>query len=282
MIKIHSTLMLILILCLAGCNSQTQSTISNASNTLSGKLIITGSSTIAPLAAELAKQFEKENANTKIDVQTGGSSRGIADIRQGLANIGMVSRQLKTAEKDLTSHLLAKDGVSMIVHKSNPLKNLSEKQVRDIYTGEINNWKSINGISKKITVINKAEGRSTLEVFEKFFQLKNSQIKPDIIIGDNEQAVKLVAKNPYAIAYVSIGTAEYDMNLNIPIKTVALNGIPASTETLLNNQFPLSRELNFITRGNMSTLAKAFIDYSKSTMANSIIEGFGFVPTQPR
>ena len=277
MINIRSILIISAFLSLYACDSPPPD-----SDTLSGKIIITGSSTIAPLAAELAKQFEKNNTNTKIDVQTGGSSRGIADIRQGIANIGMVSRQLKTTEKDLTAHLVAKDGVSMVVHISNPVQNLSAIQIQNIYQGKINNWKSINGIDKRITVINKAEGRSTLEVFEKYFKLKNSQIKPDIIIGDNEQAIKLVAKNPYAIAYVSIGTAEYDIKLNIPIKTVSLNGIPASTVTLLSNEFPLSRELNFITQGNIPTLAKAFIDYTQSEMANSIIEGFGFVPIHPR
>ena len=284
MIKICSAVTLSITLTIGGCGDQQSSTSTQPSQVLpqlSGKLIVTGSSTIAPLAAELAKEFEKLNTNTKIDVQTGGSSRGIADVKQGISNIGMVSRSLKINENDLTAHLVAQDGVSIIVHKDNPINELSDKQIKDIYLGKINNWKNINGVDKKITVINKAEGRSTLEVFTKYFDLKNTLIKPDIIIGDNEQAVKLVAKNPNAIAYVSIGTAEYDMKLGITIKTLALNGIAASTVTLRNKQFPLSRELNFVTIGVPTMLAQAFIDYTQSQAANSIIEGFGFVPTQP-
>ena len=69
--------------------------------------------------------------------------------------------------------------------------------------------------------------------------------------------------------------------MGIPIKTLALNGVPASTETLLSNQFPLNRKLNFITKENMPALTKAFIKYAQSNTANSIIEGFGFVPTHP-
>ena len=142
-------------------------------------------------------------------MQTGGSSRGITDIKQGTSDIGMVSRKLNPKESDLTSHLLAKDGFSIIVHESNPILELSEDQIKQIYLGKIDSWKSLNDIDKKITVINNAEGRSTLEVFIKYFNLKNTQIKPSIIIGDNEQAVKLVVNNPHAIAYVSIGTAEW-------------------------------------------------------------------------
>jgi len=268
---------------LASCSPQqpTPDLKRNKPITLSGKLTITGSSTIAPLAAELAKQFEKQHPNTKVDVQTGGSSRGITDIRRGTSDIGMVSRKLKSNESDLTSHLLAKDGVSIIVHKSNPILELSEHQIKQIYLNKIDNWKLLNGMDKKITVINKAEGRSTLEVFLKHFNLNNTQIKPSIIIGDNEQAVKLVANNPHAIAYVSIGTAEYDIGLGVPIKTLALNGIPANKKALISKQFPLSRELNFITKENISALTIAFINFSQSKTANSIIEGFGFVPTHP-
>lgn len=283
-----------IMLLMTGCEQQInqQNNINTNSETkqLSGKLNITGSSTIAPLAAELAKTFENKNPQLRINVQTGGSSRGLADIRQGLSDIGMVSRKLKSDENDVYAHLLAKDGVSIIVHKNNPILSLTEEQIKAIYLGKINNWKSLNGIDKKITVINKAEGRSTLEVFLHFFQLKNIDIKPDVIIGDNEQGVKLVSRNPYAIAYVSIGTAEYNVRSGTSIKTLPLNGIEATTDKLASGEFPLSRELNLITKSDQSSLlttsssasaasiAQAFIAFSRTDEASKIIKDFGFVP----
>lgn len=74
------------------------------------RLLITGSSSVAPLAAEVAKRFEQQNKGVRIDVQSGGSSRGIADARNGLADIGMVSRALKSDETDLQAHTVALDG----------------------------------------------------------------------------------------------------------------------------------------------------------------------------
>ena len=268
-----------------GC-SQSESTNTNSasgsdlnkSDRLIGTLNITGSSTIAPLAAELANKLEGKHPKLKINVQTGGSSRGLADIRQGTSDIGMVSRKLKTEENDIQAHLLAKDGVSIIVHSTNPITSLTTEQIKAIYRGQIHNWKTLNGIDKKITVINKAEGRSTLEVFLKFFNLKNTDIKPDIVIGDNEQGVKLVSRNPNAIAYVSIGTAEYNVKSSTTIKALPLNGIAATTEKLASGEFPLSRELNFVSKGPVSHLAKAFFTYSQSDEASAIIKDFGFVP----
>lgn len=272
----------IVVLILSACEKPSANTTNHKSPDLSGKLTITGSSTVAPLASELAKKFEESHKLVKIDVQTGGSSRGIADVRRHISDIGMVSRQLKNTENDLTPHLLAIDGVSIIVNTANPVTELTMQQIRDIYQKKITNWASITGVDKDIIVINKAEGRSTLEVFTHHFGLKNSEIKPDSIIGDNEQGVKLVAGNPHAIAYVSIGTAEYSSNHGVKIKALPLNGVPATTKTLTDNQFPLRRELNFVTIGNLSPLANAFLSFSRSPDANSIIKEYGFVALSSR
>ena len=84
---------------------------SNSTNSESQKLTLTGSSTVAPLASEMAKKFEAEHPEVRIDVQTGGSSRGFADAVQGLADIGMVSRALKDEETNkFQSYAIATDG----------------------------------------------------------------------------------------------------------------------------------------------------------------------------
>ena len=92
------------------------------------KLTLTGSSTVAPLALEIAKRFEARNPGVRVDVQSGGSGRGLSDARKGLAQIGMVSRALKDDEKDLTAFTIAMDGVCVILHKSNQVAALKCKQ----------------------------------------------------------------------------------------------------------------------------------------------------------
>ncbi len=248
---------------------------------LKGKLVLTGSSTIAPLAAEIGKRFESLHPRVRVDVQTGGSSRGVADARRGLADIGTVSRALKPNEQDLLSFTLAKDGVAIIVHQSNPIKKLSNQQIIAIYQGKIKNWKTVGGNNRPITVINKAEGHSTLELFLKYFGLKNSQIKPHVIIGDNEQGIKTVAGNPNAIGYVSIGSAEYSATHNIPIKLLPMKGVPASIKNVANGTFPLSRPLNLVTKVVPRGLAKEFIDYSLSNKVHDLIQRQYFVPINP-
>lgn len=271
-----SLVTLLIVTLLGATGSATGQT--TAADTLSGKLVITGASTLAPLIAEIGKRFESLHAKVRVDVQTGGSSRGVADARQGLADIGMVSRAMKDDEKDLHAFPVARDGVGIILHKENPVQALTDEQVVAIYTGKIPNWEEVGGKDAPVTVVNKAEGRSTLEVFLHYFKMKNTDVKAHVIIGDNEQGIKTVAGNRNAIGYVSIGTAEYDESQGVPIKLLSVGGIASSTENVRNGTFPLSRPLHIVTRTPPTGLAKAFIDYALSKAVHDIIKQQYFVP----
>lgn len=253
--------------------------LSPAAHAADNKLVLTGSSTVAPLALEIGKRFEAQNPGMRVDVQTGGSTRGVADAMNGLADIGMVSRALKPAEANaLTAHTIAMDGVALIVHASNPLKQLDDAQIKAIYTGQIRDWRVLGGASRPITVVSKAEGRSTLELFLHYTGLKNSQIRAQAVIGDNQQGIKTVAGNPDAIGYVSLGAAEYAAGHGVPIRLLPMGGVDATTDAVRSGRFPLSRPLNLVTRGAPSPLAARFIAFAQSLAVRGLIEAQYFVP----
>lgn len=274
----------LLVLCVVtgGCGERELATASPSENYLvGGKLILTGSSTVAPLTGEIGKRFEVEFPHARIDVQSGGSSRGIADVRQGLADLGMVSRDLKAGEKDLVSFVIARDGIGIIVHESNPVERLSNEQITSIYTKKIKNWGEVGGENAPIIVVNKAEGRSTLEIFLEYFSLRNSEIGADIVIGENVQGLKTVAINSNAIGYVSIGAAEFDIAKGAPIKLLPLNGIAATADAVATGEYPLSRALNLVSRSQPEGLSEAFIAFARSAQMKPVITELGFVPVAP-
>ncbi len=239
-------------------------------------LTLTGSSTVAPLAAEIGKRFEQKHPGVRVDVQTGGSSRGVTDATSGLADIGMVSRVLKDDE-NLKSFTIAQDGIAMTVNKDNPVKALTRDQVIAIYTGKITKWSEVGGKDAAITVINKAEGRATLELFCHHFGLKNSDIKAQVVIGDNEQEVKTVSGNAEAIGYVSIGSAEVDIQAGVPIKMLPLEGIAATVDHVRDGTWPLSRPLNLVTKSDPTGVAKEFIELATSKDVEDLIKDLAFV-----
>ncbi|QEG39608.1 phosphate ABC transporter substrate-binding protein [Roseimaritima ulvae] len=268
---------LLLVLLLAGCGSQTSSE--------STTVVLTGSSTVAPLMSEIGKRFEQTHPGVRVDVQSGGSSRGVADVRRGLADIGMVSRALKADEQELHAVTIARDGIGMIVHRDNPVAVLTDAQIVDIFTGQVQNWNEVGGNDAPITVVNKAEGRSTLELFLQHFELDNQAVQADVVIGDNEQGVKTVAGNPHAIGYVSIGTAEYDAAAGVPIRLLPLGGVEASIANVQNGSFPLSRPLNLVFREQDAPLpqglAGALVEFARSPAMHATIKEQYFVPLSP-
>jgi phosphate transport system substrate-binding protein len=265
---------------LQGCSTPNNAATNNTSKS-QGKLVLTGSSTVAPLVSEIAKRFEAEHSGVRVDVQSGGSGRGITDARQGTVDIGMVSRALKPEEKDLQAFSIARDGVTVILNKNNPVKSLTDKQIVDIYIGKVTNWRSVGGKDGAITVVNKAEGRSTLELFAYYFKLKNTDIKAQVVIGENEQGIKTVAGNPNAIGYVSIGSAEASVQggagNGVAIKLLPVNGIAATTANVQNGTFPISRPLNLVTKTQPQGLAKEFIDFAESQQVSDIVKKQNFV-----
>ncbi|MBN8910708.1 MAG: substrate-binding domain-containing protein, partial [Rhizobiales bacterium] len=158
---------------------------------------------------------------------------------------------------------------------------LTDQQVVDIYTGKLTDWAAVGGQPGAITVVNKAEGRSTLELFIAHFKLKASDIKAQVVIGDNQQGVKTVAGNPGAIGYVSVGTAEFEAGQGSRIKLLSLGGVAASIANVRNGSFPLARPLHLVTKTEPSGLVKDLIEFAQSADVNDIIEEQYFVPLGP-
>jgi len=240
-------------------------------------LVLTGSSTIAPMLAEVAQQYERANPGVRIDVQSGGSSRGIGDVRSGLADIGMVSRALEGTERNLHAYPIARDGVGIILNAQNPIDALTKAQVAAIYRGEIESWQEVGGRDAKIVVVQKAAGRATLEVFLEYFGLDNRDVEADVIAGENEQAVKTVAGSRAAIGYVSIGTAAVDIEHGVPIKLLDVGGVAPILENLRSGVYPIARPLNLVTREPATGLAADFIEFVRSPATTLLIEAQYFV-----
>jgi phosphate transport system substrate-binding protein len=244
-------------------------------------LSITGSSTMAPLVADIGKRFEELHPDIRVDVQAGGSSRGTRDVRSGMAAIGMISRAPAADEADLGAFLVAIDGIGIIVHGDNPVAELTDAQIVALFTGQVRNWRDVGGPDLPVAVVNKSEGRSTLELFLAHFRLGNRQIRADVVIGDNQQGIKTVSANPGAVGYVSIGTAEREILEGASIRLLPLGGVAATVENVRRGRFPLARPLHLVTQGAPAGTTLAFIEFARSGVVDDLVAEHFFVP-RPR
>lgn len=258
------------ILVLAGCGAKPTETI-----------VLTGSSTVSPVMTEIAQRFEERHPGVRVDVHSGGSSRGIADLRQGANQVGMISRELGAEEQDLTAIPLASDGICLIVHQDNPIAELSADQVRQIYTGAITDWSAVGGQAGPIVVVNKDTGRATLTAFCKHFGLDENGITAQVVIGENAEGIKTVAGNAKALGYVSIGAAEKERALGTPIRLLPLAGVPATSASLADGSWPATRRLNLVVKQPPSGTLAALITFATSAEVHDIIKRQQFVPLAP-
>lgn len=244
----------------------------------SGRLLITGSSTMGPMIVEIGKRFQTLHPGVTVEVQLGGSSRGVQDAQQGKADIGMASRALTDKESRLYSFAIARDGVGLILHKDNPVRSLSNQQVVDIYTGKITNWSKVGGRNVPITVMKASEAFSSTELFGMFFKINYSAIRAQIEVGENPTRIKALLDNPNGIVYISVGDAERQAARGAPIKMLAIDGVAATKKNIRSGNFPISRPLLLLTKDAPSGRVKDFINFSLSSQVTAIVEKHDFVP----
>jgi len=132
---------------------------------------------------------------------------------------------------------VAFDEVVFIVHKSNPINNVSRQAVFDIYTGKVRTWEEVGGQNNFIWVVNEQEGRSALEIFKQYFTLTGRFLRNAVIIGPNRQTIESVAANPFAIGYVTLGAAMMAEAKGVKIKRLILDGVERPVLTV-RNEFP--------------------------------------------
>lgn len=241
-------------------------------------ITLTGSSTVSPVMTDIGQLFEAQHPHVRVDVHSGGSSRGIADLRKGTNDLAMISRDLGAEEQDLHAIPLAYDGVTVILHADNPVAALTDEQIRAIYTGQITDWSTVGGPAEPIVVVHKAAGRATRVVFCQHFGLDEAAVQASVVIGDNAEGIKAVAGNPRAIGYVSIGAAEYEQRTGAPLKLLPLAGVPATTAELAAGRFPAKRTLYLVGTAEPTGPVKDLVDLATSAQVDDIIRRHFFVP----
>src|SRR4030043_63067 len=129
-------------------------------------MTLAGSTSIQPFADKWAEVFMEKRPGLGVNVQGGGSSAGIQACKSGVCQIGMSSRELKGDEKDLTEIVVARDGLAVIVHPSHPVRGVKLAEVKQIFSGDLTNWKPLGGADRQITVVTREEGSGTRGAFQ--------------------------------------------------------------------------------------------------------------------
>ena len=238
---------------------------------LSGKIREAGSTSVLPLAEELAVEFMKLHPRVRVETGGGGSGAGVTQCAAGTVEIGAVSRDIKITEPDLITYPIARDAVAIVVHAGNPITGLTLDQVARIYSGEITDWSQVGGKAGKIVIIAREEGSGTRDAFEAAV-MRRSLVTKRAILQQASGAIRtIIALTPGSIGFLSFGYVDSS------VKALAIDGAEANAANIASGLYTISQPLYFLTREQAKGLASEFIDFCLSSDGQSIVAGEGYI-----
>jgi len=247
---------------------------------------VKGSDTMVILAQSWAENYMKEHAGLTVQVTGGGSGVGIAALINGGTDICEASRPMKAVEKDQVRNRhgkdvkeipVALDGLAIYVSESNPIKTITETQIKSIYTGKITNWRDLGGKDSRIVAYGRENSSGTYQFFKEHVLGKEDFAREVQTLPGTGAVVNAVSKDPASIGY---GGIAYASGIRvIPVsRDEKSEAILPSLDTVKSGQYPLARNLFFYTVGEPSGDVKTFIDWVLGPEGQKLCETVGYYP----
>lgn len=243
---------------------------------------VSGSSTVMPLAEVAAEEFNVQQKDYVVTVSAGGTGAGILGIAERKIDIAMASREVTEDERQrfgdsFEEFLVGLDGISLAVSDEVYLagvKGLSRQQVRDIYSGNITNWKEVGGPDADIYVISREEGSGTRDNFNEVVLGSRDAETPgvDTVAMGGAEVKTAISGSDKAIGYLGFNY------LGSGVHGIAFNGVTPSYDNIKLDIYELHRHLYFYTFGKPTDGAQAFIDFVQGPQGQKIAAEEGFIP----
>ena len=250
------------------------STASSAAGTLSGNVATGGSTSMKNVIAALTEGFAEVEPGVTVSYDPTGSGAGITGATDKTLDIGLSSRALKDEEKnDVDGTIVALDGIAIIVNKESAVADLTVDQLKQMFTGEVTNWKDVGGADGEIVLIGREAGSGTRDGFESIVDVKDS-CKYAQELTATGAVISAVEANPLAIGYASLSA------VGDTVKMVTVGGVECSEETVKDGSYEVQRPFVFVTNKSvtLSEQAQAFFDFATSADAADLIRTAGAVP----
>jgi phosphate transport system substrate-binding protein len=274
--------LLLLGLLFPGCSDKSQAP-QTAQTSTKGKVVIKGSNTIGEdLAPRLIAEFKKEHAAASFELESKATGYGLAALMAGQCNIAAASRppikdELELAKSrniDFNDYVIGSYSVAVIVNSACGVADLKREQIRDIFTGVIQNWKDVGGSDAPIHIYSRDPVSGTALGFKELAMENKPYASGEKTFTNYAGIAHAVGQDASGIGYCSIELT------NAPgVKAVSIGGVAPTVPSINEGKYPYARVLHFYTtKGNEEPAAKEFIDFVQSAKGQEIVAQAGNVP----
>lgn len=274
-------LTIVTVLSFSGCISDEEG--ADTAQMTVASVAVAGSTTVMPLAEACAEEFNSIQDKIHVSITGGGSGVGIKNAAQGLADVAMASRQVKSEEKatygdDFQEFLVAYDAIAIVVSQAvydSGISELSQDDIRAIYDGQITNWNELGGPEEDIYVVAREVGSGTRDTFNDMVMGSEEAetLGVHTFHGSNAEVKTAISSSDKGIGYLGLN---YAQSGNVGV--IAYDGVKPSAETIREGRYPLARSLYMYTKGQPNENAQKFLDFVLSDEGQIVAQGVGFVP----
>ena len=251
------------------------------------RVSVKGSDTMVILGQKWADAYMKAHAGAVVAVTGGGSGTGIAQLINGTADIAQSSRSMKDEEKariqqstgaPVEEHSVARDGVTIYVHTSNPLTQLNLDQLKAIYTGQVKNWKEVGGPDKAITIYSRENSSGTYVFFKEHVLGGDDFAATAQTLPGTAAVVNAVMKDPTGIGYGGIAYGSGIKHLGIEGKDGTV--VEPGEATIKDGTYALSRPLYWYLTAKTPEAGRALLTWVTSPEGQAVVKEVGYFPVQ--
>ncbi|SHF71834.1 phosphate ABC transporter substrate-binding protein, PhoT family [Bacteroides faecichinchillae] len=248
---------------------------------------IKGSDTVLPIAQQTAEQFMKQHPDGRVTVTGGGTGVGISALMDNTTDIAMASRPIKFSEKmkikeageEVEEVIVAYDALAVVVHPSNPVKQLTRKQLEDIFRGKITNWKQVGGEDQKIVVYSRETSSGTYEFFKESVLKNKNYMAGSLSMPATGAIIQSVSQTKGAIGYVGLAY------VSPRIKTLSVSYddthyATPSVENATNKSYPIVRPLYYYYNVKNKDQVDPLLQFILSPQGQDIIKKSGYIPVK--
>jgi len=251
------------------------------------KITVKGSDTMVILAQKWAEIYMKSHPDVVVQVTGGGSGTGISALINGSTDICNASRPLKSSEMDKLKDRYgslgieipcAKDGITIFLNESNAISELSVKQLGDIFSGKVKNWKDVGGPDAEIKLYGRENSSGTYVFFQE--KVVKGDYAPNCqTLPGTAAVVNAVSKDKYGIGYGGAAYAKGVKHCKVKKddKSQAFN---ATAETIAKGDYPITRYLYMYMRNRPTGEIKAYIDWILSGDGQKVVTEIGYFPVK--
>ncbi|NDJ23075.1 solute-binding protein [Nostoc sp. B(2019)] len=252
-----------------------------ADNQTQTSIKVGGSSSTATVLKLLAKAYQSQNKTVKIEFISNSQSEGaIAALKNDIIDIASSSQKLQSEEENVKIQYreLAQDLLLVATHNSvKGVTNLSTKQLKAIYKGDITNWRELGGANAAIVVLDRPEDESAKKLLRKYYLGEDKTTTKAVILNKEGELIETLQNTPNSIGAFSLASSLINQ---LPVNHLSLNGVAPKAQNFATGQYQMVRHIGILWDKAPSAPTQSFIDFILSKEGKKLLQNNGFVPAK--